>query len=591
MYALRLQHFIQNHSYYLKWRPLGYCELKNIEIVLMCSKCLKAVHKHIPPGFETFPEVKVVLFLAFLVNIHFFGLFYLLGSINGVLVKNINDCPINVLSDYTLPSILYGITWILAPIPGFIADRYWGRQKMISVCFAISFVGTIILLTLEVARLNFTQGYCSIVVPIYFISYTLQALGSSGLIVLMIPYGVDQLEGANEVTLSKYFYWYVWCVFTGKLTIYGQYIYYSEGSSFINREGLLTLGNGFIAIIALFFAIYLFKISQIFNLLATVNPILNPLKLMIKVIKNALVTRRHSDPAIKMYSNRNWLDYATIELGGRFSYEHVNSVKSLLNMLPIMFSLIWIYCLTNEFPYDLFLAQGAQMDPRNSKATAQIICYSVVGLTVVVTIPILEIQWISSKLRKIFPTILSRLFFGASVLVVAYVSACIIELVRLINCESNGLRIIPIEVQIPQYILVGIGTVFILANAFEFVYAQSPAMMKGVAFGVLSFMYGLGSLLPIALYEILIQFGADRNDDKFYCNQTLIAVFRNDKLDECKDKCTLSYVTFGLILFISLVNLIIFGVLIWRYKPWNRNRPESDLRFFVPRGRVIPDAV
>ena len=554
----------------------------------MCCNCLKCVNKYIPPGFEIFPEVKVVFLLVFLVNVHFFGLFYLLESINGVLVKQVNDCSVNPLSDYTLPSILYGITWILAPIPGFIADRYWGRQKVISGCFLISFIGTIILLILESARLNFTQSYCSIVVPVYSLSYALQALGSSGLIVLMIPYGVDQLQGASEVTLSKYFYWYVWCFFAGKLTIYGQYIYYTET---LSPEGLLTLGNGFLGILALFIAIYLFKLSQIFNVLVPVTPILNPVNLIYKVIKNALVTRRHSDPAIKMYSNRDWIDYATVDLGGRFSYEHVNSVKTFINMLPIMFFLIWIYSLTNEFPYDLFIAQGVQMDRTNSKATPQIICYSVTGLTVLVIIPILEIPWIRSKIQKVLPSILSRLFFGATVLVIAYVLACIIELTRLIDCDSNQMRRIYIEVQIPQYILVGIGSVFILANAFEFVYSQSPSTMKGITFGILSLMYGMGSLLPSALYEVLIQFGSDHKTGKFHCNQSIIAIYQTDMLDQCKDKCTQSYVTFVLILFLSIVHLIIFGILIWRYKYWNRNRVGHDLRFFVPRSGLIPGGI
>ena len=559
---------------------------------MTCIKCLKCINKYIPPGFEIFPEVRVVFILIFLVHVHFYGLYFLLGSINGVLVKNVNDCPVNTLSDYTLPSILYGITWILAPIPGFVADRYWGRQKVISGCFIVSFIGTVILLLLESARLNFTQSYCGIVVPLYSLSYGLQALGSSGLLVLMIPYGVDQLQGASEVALSKYFYWYIWCAFAGKLTIYGQYIYYTETSSVNNREGLLTLGNGFFAILALFIAIYLFKFSQIFNILVPVIPILNPINLIYQVIKNALITRRHSDPAIKMYSNRDWLDYATIDLGGRFSYEHVNSVKTLLNMLPIMLFLTWLYSLTNEFPYDLFIEQGVQMDHTNiSDAIPQIICYSVTGLTVVIVIPIIEIPWIASKIRKVFPTILSRLFFGATVIVTAYVLACIIELTRLIGCSSNAVRSIPIEVQIPQYILVGLGSVFILANAFEFVYAQSPSMMKGIAFGVLSLMYGMGSLLPSALYEILIQFGTNHRTGKFQCNESIIAVYRTDILDNCKEKCTQSYITFLLILFLSLVHLVIFGIIIWRYKLWNRNRVGNDLRFFVPRSGLVPSGV
>ncbi|KAI6650429.1 hypothetical protein LOD99_5866 [Oopsacas minuta] len=555
----------------------------------MCSKFKIFIIKlPTPPGFAIFPGVKVIFLLVFLVHVHFYGLYFLLGNITGLLVKNVNDCTVNRLSDYTLPSLLYGLTWTFAPIPGYIADCYWGRQKVISGCFLFSFIGTIMLLILESARMNFTHGYCGIVVPIYSVSYVLLALGSSGLLAIMIPYGVDQLQGAGEITLSNYFYWYVWCTFAAKMTIYGQYINYDRTASGV-AERLSILGNGYIAILALFIAIFVFKFSQILNILVPVVPILNPLKLIYQVVVNAYKTRKDSDPALKMYSKRQWIDYATIDFGGRFSYEHVNSVKTLINMLPIMFCLVWIYSITNEFPYDLFIAQGAQMITTNSSVSdTQIISYVTTGLTILVMIPIIEIPWVGIKIRKILPTILSRLFFGTLVLTIAYIFACTIELTRLVNCDSNGIRYIPIEVQIPQYILIGIGSVFILANSFEFVYAQTPLMMKGIVFGVLSSMYGIGSLLPSLIYEILTQFGKGK---EIQCKDTIIAIYQTEMLDQCVGKCTKSYVTFCLIIFLSMVHSVIFCIVIRRYKHWNRNRVEGDVRYFSPITRLIPNVI
>ena len=554
----------------------------------MCKNFRNFIKKiPIPPGFAIFPEVKVIFTLVFLVHVHFYGLYFLLGSVSGILVKNVNECSISTLSDYTLPSLLYGITWALAPIPGYIADRYWGRQKVISGCFLCSFIGTVVLLILESARMNFTSGNCAIVIIIYSLSYFLLALGSSGLLVLLIPYGVDQLQGAGEVTMSRYFYWYVWCAFAAKMTIYGQYMYFGETMN-TSENAVLILGNGFIAILALFIAIYIFKFAEIFKLLVPVVPILNPIYLIYKVIRNAYKTRKECDPAVKMYSKRDWIDYAAIDCGGRFPHEHVNSVKTLINMLPIMFCLIWVYSVTNEFPYDLFIAQAAQMEQgRNtSRSIPQVISYTTTGLTILILIPIIEIPWISVKMRKLLPTILSRLYFGTLVLVIAYICACIIELIRLVDCDRNGVRNVHITAQIPQYILTGIGSVFILANSFEFVYAQSPNIMKGIIFGVLSMMYGIGSLSPTLIYKILTQFGkVDAN--KFECNNTIIAVYRTDMLNQCQGECMKSYITFGIIIFLSLVHLVIFRIAIRRYKHWNRNRTDDGVRFFSP----IPNAI
>ena len=549
----------------------------------MCKNFSNFIKKFpIPPGFAIFPEVKVIFTLVFLVHVHFYGLYFLLGSIPGMLVKNVNECSINSLSDYTLPSLLYGITWTLAPIPGYIADRYWGRQKVISGCFLCSFTGTVVLLILESARLHFTSGNCGIVIIVYSLSYFLLALGSSGLLALIIPYGVDQLQGAGEVTLSKYFYWYVWCAFAAKMTIYGQYLYFEDAMN-TRENAVLILGNGFIAILALFIAIYIFKFAEIFKLLVPVVPILNPLYLIYKVLQNAYKTRKECDPAVKMYSKRDWIDYATIECGGRFSHEHVNSVKTLINMLQIMFCLIWLYSVTNEFPYDLFIAQAAQMEQgRNAlNSTPQVISYVTTGLTILVLVPIIEIPWIGGKMRKLLPTILSRLYFGAIVLAIAYICACIIELIRLVGCDDSGVRNIHIAAQIPQHVLIGIGSVFILANSFEFVYAQSPNVMKGLAFGVLSVMYGMASLSPSLIYEILTQIGKV-DAEKFECKDTIIAVYRTDMLDQCGGECTKSYITFGIIIFLSLVHLVIFWIAIRRYKHWNRNRVDDGVRLFSP---------
>ena len=530
-----------------------------------------------PPGFSRFPEVKIFFILVFLVQVHFFCLYFLLGNIGSVLVQDINECSLSTLSDYTLPSLYYGLTWSLAPIPGFLADRYWGRQKVISGCFLLSFIGTGILLILESTRLTFTQSHCGYVITVYSLAYLMLALGSSGLLVVMIPYGVDQIEGASELTLSRYFYWYVWFEYAARISIYGEYMYYSNQYHSISQS-VLILGNGIFAVFALFIAICIFKAARTMDMLVKVAPILNPLKLIYNVIKNAYFTRKLSDPALKMYSSYEWMDYSMIDLGGRFSFEHVNSVKVLFNMIPTMVFLIWIFSLCNEFPYDLFIAQGVQLDYTGTYiGTPQIISYAVTGVTILVIIPILGIPWISKKMRKLLPSILIRLFFGACLLVTAYILASIIEIIRVADCEKSGIKNISIAVQVPQYILTGIGTVFVLVNSFEFVYAQSPLIMKGTIFGVFSFMHGAGSLLPSVLYEILSQPGYEESG--YQCNKTILAVYQTDMLNQCKGKCMMSYVSLVLISGLSIIHLVTFRFVIYKYKRRRRNNEVKHIGF------------
>lgn len=545
-----------------------------------------------PPGFKRFAEVKIIFLLTFLIHAYFFGLFYFLSNIT-YLVPNYLKCNFNETDQFRLSTILYSLSWILAPIPCHIADRYRGRHKVISDCFILSMLGTILLVAMQSARLSLLDPTCSLIISTYTISYLLIALGSSGLLVIIIPYGVDQLEGANEETLSRFFYWYTWFTCLGDISIYGQYRSY-EFVNYSLEDSINILGNAFLAVLVLFFAIFIFKLSLALGALNRVAPSGNPLQLIYFVIKNAYTTRKSADPALKKYSDKTWLDYATIDMGGWYTYDEVNSVKSFFLIIPIILCLPWLFSITLQIPSDILIPQGIQMAnlPINS-AGPRLLANLGINLVILIVIPLIQIPVINRYYRRKLHTILSRLFTGGVLVFSGYIIAFVIEITRQYGCIGKISRIYNIWIQLPQYILIGIGKVLIKTNAFEFVYAQSPALMKGTVFGLLSTMHGIGTLLPALLYYILTivtpcsSVGAGdevplvKNTTLYTnCQSCWYSVLGSDTLAFCLHSCTQTHYGILLILGITFINLVLFFAVMILYRNRKRTKIQHQMRYF-----------
>ena len=224
---------------------------------------------------------------------------------------------------------------------GFLADRYFGRTKMLVYSWIFLFV-TQCLLTIHVAIFEaYTFDYLTNAgfIAVTILICTVHAAGLAGVHVNMIPYGVDQLTGAFADELSSYFHWYYWCR--------------SAGVFFVS-----TLSNyllGFVsAAYVLLVATVSCTIALLINLLGRgwftkTDKVGNPLLLIFRVLRCATTVKKPAERSAFSYDGRpepSRLDLVKQTHFGSFTDEEVEDVKVFLRILGILSSLIGFFCVS-----------------------------------------------------------------------------------------------------------------------------------------------------------------------------------------------------------------------------------------------------
>ena len=110
-----------------------------------------------------------------------------------------------LLSD-VVPKLLY-------PFAGWLADAKLGRYRVMRYSLWIIWVGNILLILASIIRYlllgepgNVIEIMLSVFVPVYIIN----AVGIAGYHVNVIPFGIDQMEGASGEQITSFLHWYYW---------------------------------------------------------------------------------------------------------------------------------------------------------------------------------------------------------------------------------------------------------------------------------------------------------------------------------------------------------------------------------------------
>ena len=157
---------------------------------------------------------------------------------------------------------------LLDPLPGLIADVYFPRTQVISFCLLLSFIGSSIQsLFLTIYELNIVDVPAVVYWVVHIPAVIFLILGSSGIFALLLPVGLDQMEGAGEAKLKSYFNWHYWVGNFGYLFAFGRYIIYTP--SFSDRIQLL--GSSYTATLSIFLALILLKLSLTTNYCNGIN--------------------------------------------------------------------------------------------------------------------------------------------------------------------------------------------------------------------------------------------------------------------------------------------------------------------------------
>lgn len=219
-----------------------------------------------------------------------------------------------------------GITLIAAallyPVGGWLADTYFGRYKTIQFSMWAMWITTLFMTVNElVADGNaFYRGHVH--QPIRYTLSLILATGFGGFLSNIVQLGIDQLTDASTTEITSFITWYTLILYISGVTL--QYATYCTINSFYVRTFAVTL----------FLSVALCLDSLFNHWLIKENANRTSLNLVYKVVK-FLIKYKHG-LVINSEGTVSRFDAAKHMYGGPFTNQQVEDVKSILHIILLI---------------------------------------------------------------------------------------------------------------------------------------------------------------------------------------------------------------------------------------------------------------
>jgi len=227
------------------------------------------------------------------------------------------------------------ISLLLCLPMGFIADRYFGRAKVLNCCWIFLFVAQLIFST-YFAIFYFITNEESKFIVVLTIGILINSLSLAGIRVNLISFGADQMESASSEQFSSYFHCYYWCRTIGLL------IAYSLGAYLVAAHGEVALFLSTIAAMA-----GMVTNCTAYKWFIKTTKRTNPVLLIYHVLRYAATKKKPAERSAFSYDDRSEpsrIDLAKKTHCGIFNDEQVEDVKTFLRILVVIFSLLGLFC-------------------------------------------------------------------------------------------------------------------------------------------------------------------------------------------------------------------------------------------------------
>ena len=252
-----------------------------------------------------------------------------------ILVLVLNFLVMNVLpilsiyrhyDNNVLIAVVVGMS-LIVPIAGWLADTRIGRFKVIYGSVWIMW-STSVLLTLSSVLAKFIDGYSTANEKILTVLLVILAIGLGAYLTSIVQFGLDQLSDASTIELKAFI---VWCICT----------FLSGGTLMFFFSSCVNKQYGIFLILLLCFCLSLALVLLLLcHQWLTKEPVTrNPLKLVYKVIKYAINTKRPQQrSAFTYYEDElpSRMDFGKMKYGGPFTTEQVEDVKTVMRVIPFL---------------------------------------------------------------------------------------------------------------------------------------------------------------------------------------------------------------------------------------------------------------
>lgn len=297
--------------------------LHSIKTYLLCQRSCSKIYANY---FFVRKEIILVLLLNALFSTAIYG-------VSSEVLKLI------IGAEYVLTRslVMHGVTQVLFPVAGHLADTYVGRHNVIRFSLWTAWIGYATLgfsfsLEKHLGDITSLNQYimlpaCYMVLSISYVCFT----------ATILPFGMDQMQGASHEHYRSFFHWWYWTLNVGVVVVnVPEYCKSWLGLSVIFQVGI---GVGCITIALI--------LDALFSHWFVIEPswcLTSPLHQIAKVMRYvSTAPRQQRIPSLVRHELPlglgSRMDLAKRRYGGRWESEEVEDVRTFCRMLGMLLAL------------------------------------------------------------------------------------------------------------------------------------------------------------------------------------------------------------------------------------------------------------
>ena len=483
-------------------------------------------------------------------------------------------------------SCIIAITYLFAPLAGFLADVKFGRYKTVLTSVLIILMTNTCLLILTIV-MKFSSSKVVFLI-LLGISGLLYLIGSIGYLANILQFAMDQLRDAPSQDSVLFLHWYFWCYYVsivlphGVISIPGHHI-----NVFISDTLSVSLLGAVLLLVIIILIVSLFLTCWKRRWFSIEPSGVNPYKLVYKVVKFAW---HHKIPVRRSaftYCEDEWpsrLDLGKQKYGGPFTVEQVEDVKAFLGILKVFFLIgpVSLLDLMNASPvfnhHERPGHSGITSDDVETKSRYVLLLIEILpSLLIVMCLPV-YLCVLRPFISYWIPRTLKRIGIASALLCISFLLYFIISMTEFKN--ETGATTIGVNYYcsrqyenisfnqtflslfsplntghlVVQCILTTLTRMLFNISIWEFICSQSPHSMKGMLFGMFYATQGLCRFLAVIF---LLLFLLPWKLSPLTCNSGFYLVN----------------------LLIACISFVVYVLVARRYKYRVRNEPSREYHY------------